>query len=135
MTRLQWAGLALCLLVGCSSGGRPEAGADTPLTEVRDLLLLAAGEARRTPASLANLDRATGRQGQAQFPRGYGAVKSGDVVVLWGTTLQGEGNVGKDEVVVAYEKDVPTSGGFVLLSAGTVKKMTADEFKAARTGK
>jgi hypothetical protein len=62
-------------------------------------------------------------------------VKSGDVVVLWGTTLQGEGDVGKDEIVVAYEKDVPTSGGFVLLSAGTVKKMTADEFKAARPGK
>jgi hypothetical protein len=34
-------------------------------------------------------------------------------------------------VVVAYQKGVPTDGGFVLLSAGTVKKMTADEFSTA----
>ena len=37
----------------------------------------------------------------------------------------------KGEAVVAYEKQVPTDGGYVLLSAGSVKKMTAEEFAAA----
>jgi hypothetical protein len=65
------------------------------------------------------------------FPRAYEAVKSGEVVILWGASLKGEGDVGRDEVVVAYVKSVPTDGGHVLLSAGTVKKMTAAEFAAA----
>jgi hypothetical protein len=32
---------------------------------------------------------------------------------------------------LAYEKATPTDGGYVLLSAGTVKKMTAAEFDTA----
>jgi hypothetical protein len=61
-------------------------------------------------------------------------VKSGEVVVLWGAALKGEGAVGQDEAVVAYEKGVPTDGGYVLLSAGTVQKMNAAEFAAAPKG-
>ena len=53
-------------------------------------------------------------------------------MVLWGSGVQGEGEAaaGGGEVV-AYEKDVPASGGYVLLTSGQVKKMTADEFQAA----
>jgi hypothetical protein len=68
---------------------------------------------------------------QSMYPRAYAAVKSGSVVVIWGAALKGEEQVGEDEAVVAYEKSVPTDGGYVLLSAGTVKKMTAAEFGAA----
>jgi hypothetical protein len=39
--------------------------------------------------------------------------------------------VGEDEAVPAYEKAAPTDGGFVLLSAGSVQKMSADDLKAA----
>ena len=132
MAWLRWvvvvAGFAA--LPGCSS--RPP-GVTAPefaeLQEVSDLLHAAAGAAGRPPARLEDLNRY-----QSLFPRGYAAVKSGDVVVLWGTPLKGEGEVGKDEVVVAYEKAVPADGGFVLLSAGTVKKMTAAEFNAAPKG-
>jgi hypothetical protein len=81
------------------------------------------------PAGVADLDRY-----KAMFRRGYEAVKSGSVVVLWGTPLKGEGDVGKGEVVLAYKKGVPTDGGFVLMSAGSVKKMTVAEFKAASKG-
>jgi hypothetical protein len=51
-------------------------------------------------------------------------------VVVWGTPIKGEGDAGNDEAVMAYEKAAPTEGGLVLLSAGTVKKMSADELKA-----
>jgi hypothetical protein len=116
---------SLGLVMGCSS--QPQAPAAREFALLRDVSdLLHAAAARRPPAKLADLDRF-----QSTYPVGYDAVKSGAVVVLWGAALQGEGEVGKNETVVAYEKDVPTTGGYVLLSAGTVKKMTVAEFEAA----
>jgi hypothetical protein len=121
--------LGLSILVGCSSSNN---GAAVPgqeqtlvLQEVNDLLHQAASGAR--PATkVADLSRLG-----HNFPRGYEAVKSGEIIVLWGSPMQGEGQVGSNEAVVAYEKAVPKDGGLVLLSAGTVKKMTPDEFNAA----
>jgi len=52
-----------------------------------------------------------------------------------GTPPKGEGDVGNNEVVLAYEKKVPTEGGYVLMSAGTVMKMSAAEFTSAPKGK
>jgi hypothetical protein len=90
------------------------------------LLQSAGGATNHVPAGLADLDRF-----QSINARGYAAVKSGADVVLWGVLLQGERQAGKDEVVVAYQKAVPSDGGHVLLSAGIVKKMTASEFNFA----
>ncbi len=120
---------ALGLLAGCSSG--PGGGAAAPpeyslLQEVNELLRAAAGAARHPPTGVADLERYKG-----MFPRAYDAVKSGAVVVLWGAPQKGEGEAVKDEAVLAYEKAVPTEGGYVLLSAGTVKKMSAAEFASA----
>jgi hypothetical protein len=129
MTLVRCVVIAACLglLAGCSS--QPGAGAPpefTLLQEVNDLLRAGAGAAGRAPAKLADLGRY-----QSMFPRAHEAVKSGAVVVLWGAPLKGEGESGKDEAVVAYEKAAPTDGGYVLLSAGTVKKLSAAEFAAA----
>jgi hypothetical protein len=120
--------LGFGLLAGCSSRPMGEAPSQfLVLQEVNDLLHTAGGEAERVPARLADIVP----RFQSMYPRGYEAVKSGDVVVLWGAALKGEGDTGRDEAVVAYEKGVPTNGGYVLLSAGTVKKMTSTEFSAA----
>jgi hypothetical protein len=120
--------LGFGLLAGCSSH-QPKGATEAEfgeLQEVNDLLHAAAGEANRVPKGLADLSRQ-----RSMYPRGYEAVKSGNVVVLWGAPLKGEGDAGKDEAIIAYYKGVPTDGGFVLLSAGTVKKMTAAEFSSA----
>ena len=118
---------SLGILAGCSARPRAEGSlAESDLREVSDLLHAAGGAAGRAPAKLADLDSQ-----RRMFPRGYEAVKSGNIVVLWAAPLQDEGDVGKNEVVVAYEKDVPTSGGSVLLSAGTIKNMSANEFSSA----
>jgi hypothetical protein len=133
MMRVRWAVIAASVgvLAGCSSqappGHHPREFAT--LQDVNDLLHTAAGATLRVPGKAEDLDRF-----ESRYPRGYAAMKSGDVVVLWGATLKGEGEVGKDETVVAYEKAVPTDGGYVLLSAGTVKKMTSAEFNAASKG-
>lgn len=119
----------LGLVAGCSSKhseGSPGAQESALLQEVGDLLRASAGAAGRPPARLADLNNY-----QSMYPHAFDAIKSGDVVVLWGAPMKGEGETGHDEAVVAYEKGAPTNGGFVLLSAGTVKKMSADEFKSA----
>lgn len=56
-------------------------------------------------------------------------IKSGDIVVVWGAgyTKAGPGA----QSVLAYGKNVPTEGGKVVLRNGTVKDITAEEFKAA----
>jgi hypothetical protein len=114
--------VSFSLIAGCSKQPTGEAAASlTLLQEVNDMLRQATASGRPTKA--ADLDRY-----KSNYPRGYEAVKSGEVVVLWATPLQGEGEVGKDELLLAYEKAVPTDGGFVLLSAGTVKKVSASEF-------
>jgi hypothetical protein len=69
-------------------------------------------------------------------PSAYESVRTGNVVVIWGVAMPGEGDAGKGTTdIIAYEKDAPTAGGFVLLHNGTVKKMTADEFKSAPKAK
>jgi hypothetical protein len=85
----------------------------------------------KPPTKLADLS-----QYRETAPLAYESIRTGEVVVVWGVTMPGEGDAGKGTTdVVAYEKDAPTAGGFVLLHNGTVKKMTAAEFNAARKAK
>src|SRR5262245_3169881 len=118
----------LALVTGCSSSG-PGKGEQAPqegiLQEVADLLRAGTQPNGRGPTKLSDLDRV-----QSAYSRAYQAVKSGSVVVLWGAGIKGEGEGATGGDVVAHEKDVPTNGGFVLLTSGQVKKMTAAEFEA-----
>jgi hypothetical protein len=119
----------LFVATGCSSSG-PGKGEQSPqegvLQEVADLLRAGTHPSGRGPSKLSDLDRV-----QSIYSRSYQAIKSGSVVVLWGSGVKGEGEGATGGEVVAYEKDVPTSGGFVLLSSGHVKQMTAAEFESA----
>ncbi len=123
--------VALACCFGCSS--KPAAVAElaaapASLLELGDLLRSAAGANGRPPTGPSDLDAK-----QHLFPQAYKAVKNGDVVVLWGAPPKGEGAIEKGEGndIIAYEKNVPTEGGWVLLSAGSVKKMSAADFNAA----
>lgn len=69
-------------------------------------------------------------------PFAYESVRSGNVVVIWGVAMPGEGDAGKGTTdIIAYEKDAPTAGGFVLLHNGTIKQMSASEFQSAPKAK
>jgi hypothetical protein len=56
-------------------------------------------------------------------------LKNGSLVYFWGN------GIGSGSTIIAHEKKVPTEGGWVLLQDGTVKKMSADEFKTAPKAK
>ena len=128
-------GLAVVGLSGCSGGNtggnRSSTPEETALAEVCDLIRNATSSTGRPPTKVADFGRLAGT-----YPNGYQAVKSGEVVVLWGTAVAGEGGSGGGaEAVVAYEKNAPTAGGFVLWTSGKVTKVSAAEFAAAPKAK
>ncbi|WP_422928265.1 hypothetical protein [Singulisphaera sp. PoT] len=73
---------------------------------------------------------------EAVNPIGLKALQDGDVIARSGVVIQDfeEGPATKDspDEVIAYAKEVPTSGGPVLMHNRTIRKMTAEEFKAAK---
>ncbi|MFO0845097.1 MAG: hypothetical protein U0797_22365 [Gemmataceae bacterium] len=79
----------------------------------------------RGPANAGELARF-----QNDYPLGYSQLKAGEIDIVWGARMGGEGG-GGSEGVIAFEKKAPTEGGWVLLANGTVKQMPADAFKAA----
>lgn len=122
--------LGLVMLAGCSSksgaGNGPPPQVAT-LGELTQLLHASTTPSGRAPTKLADLAR-----NQSMFPASYEAVKSGDIVVLWGGAMKDEGDsAGGGGDVIAYEKDTPTNGGYVLLTSGEVKQMSPAEFNSA----
>jgi hypothetical protein len=61
-------------------------------------------------------------------------MKSGQLVFLFGVKLT-EMPEGTSNTVLVYEKDAATKGGIVGYADGSVKKLTADEFKKATLAK
>jgi hypothetical protein len=118
--------VASVLPAGC--GGKSDAPAATAgsptakqsLDDLASLLKEVAEQKKRPPARQADL-----QQYEAVYLGATLGITRQDIVYVWGSGLTG------GQAVIAYEKDAPTAGGYVLLQDGTVKTMTADEFKAA----
>jgi hypothetical protein len=69
-----------------------------------------------------------------EAPKLYQAIADQSIIVLWKTNPM-NAPAGTSNTILAYDADVPTKGGAVLMLDGTPRKMTADEFKnAAKTG-
>src|SRR5262245_14986095 len=111
------------LATGCGGPNAANVGSDgrTALTELGQMLKDLSSEGRKPPARAAELESV-----EPMIPIAGPAIRSGDLVYLWGAAYTSGGTQ-----VVAYEKKVATEGGYVLLQDGTVRQMTADEFKAA----
>ena len=127
MVRCVWAvvvAAGLGAMAGCggSSPGTPAppTGKDA-LEEIGRMLKLLADDGRKPPAKAADLQPL-----DPLIPVGGPALRSGDVVYQWGA-----GYAAGRQDVAAYEKNVPAEGGYVLLTDGTVKKMSASEFTSA----
>lgn len=123
-----WVAAALTALIGltgCGGGGVKQAPLDevrrTDLTELGDLLKTLAAEGKRPPAKPADLAEL-----EPFMPTAAASLRSGEIVYLWGS-----GHAAGGTAVVAHEKKAPTDGGLVLLQDGSIKTLTADEFKAA----
>lgn len=130
--------LAACVSVALASGcggpsNHPATSAEveqTVLNDVGELYRMYTLQYKKPPAKLgdfAPLERMS--------PMGLLALKNGEVVVRFGATLPDTGEEpgkGDADEVLAYKKEVPTSGGQVLMLNRTIRTMSADEFKAAK---
>ncbi|MGP0066055.1 MAG: hypothetical protein ACLQGP_20950 [Isosphaeraceae bacterium] len=136
--RLPWfvAMVISVVLTGC--GGMMEQG---PLTadQLEELKLREVGQmyrlhqvmAKKPPRSLKDFNSI----GDADAPTGYGAIRSGEVVLRWQATLpdtESEPTSSNSDEVLAYIKTVPEKGGPVLMLDRHIRQMTAEEFKSAK---
>ncbi len=126
--------LALGAVVGCGSptptsqgsGGSMETASLNELAEAYRVFSIAK---KKPPQNIGELSTV-----EAFGGNGMDAVKKGEIIVLWGSKLP---DLGEEPAkvpspqVLAYWKDVPDKGGFVLLLDRTVVSMTPEEFKAA----
>ena len=69
------------------------------------------------------------KQAELAYPQGFQALRSGACVFVWGAYA--DPSADRATTVLAYEKEVPSQGGYVVMLDGTVKTMTAEEFNAA----
>jgi hypothetical protein len=122
-----WCGFAVVLLTGCSQKPPIRSTQEIGKIELQDIGEMYAAFAAKNgkpPANAADLKPLA--LGSPIAGRG---LNNPNFVVLYGTPVGGSS-------VLAYHKDVPTLGGLVLLSDGTVKSMSIEEFQAApKTGK
>jgi hypothetical protein len=100
------------------------------LRSVGDLARMYQISYKKPPAKLADL-----RKVNAMAQNGYDALQDGRVVFRYEAMLPDTkdepGEVDSDEVL-AYQKQVPESGGKVLMLNRVIKTVTAEEFKAAK---
>ena len=132
----------LIVLAGLSSGCGGAPSSSTPDRPMDGIILNEVAEAYRfysvqkgkPPSKLADIEKLDGLS-----PSGIEALKRGEVVVEWGAKLPDLGEEpGKATApeVLAYQKQVPEKGGYILQLDRNIKKMSAEEFKTAkRAGK
>jgi hypothetical protein len=64
------------------------------------------------------------------YPLAVQALESGECVFVWSAYAAPPASPAM--TVLAYEKEVPSQGGYVVTLDGKVKAMSAEEFRAAR---
>ncbi|SRR5260370_13557952 len=113
--------------LGCSgttaAGDPEETRLKCELTEIYDIYAMFSKAHRRPPRRLADLNQ---QQYQGIYPVGVNGLRSGAYIAVWGVNVDDE-DTGK---ILAYEKNAPALGGFVLTADGTVRRMSADDLKA-----
>jgi hypothetical protein len=126
--------ITLGLSAGCGTGAAvAEADKSTEAQGLRNLgamYRVASESLSRPPKTIAEL-----RKAEAQVPGGFSDIGETNVAIYLGVPLppaSGGPTDGASETVLAYDRMAPHQGGYVLRLDGSVKKLTAAEFKAAR---
>lgn len=135
LDRRRWLGLVPVLLglaAGCGGEGGQTAGAADESAALRNLAedyRLYSITKKQPPRKVEDMKGL-----QNVVSSAVEAARNGDIVVLWGAALpdtQEEPGQSSVPEILAYGKDVPEKGGYVLHLDRTVSQMTAEEFKVA----
>ncbi len=119
----------LVALAGCGKSSSTAPGDQGPtakqaLDDLGLMLKTIADEKKRPPAKPADLEPYEAVHLSATL-----GIHQKRIVYVWGAG-RSDGTA-----VVAYDANAESAGGYVLLQNGTVKEMTAEEFKAAPRAK
>ncbi len=121
----------LGFLAGCGTGeGKPATGAErvenvknAAFDELSQMLTLRNEDSKEPFHKTTELARY-----EKLLPIACHKVKTGEIVLILGAPV----SEGASDTIVAYEKEAPSTGGYVLMQdAKTIKKMSAEEFKTA----
>lgn len=122
--------VAALLIAGCGSPtveNSPEVFENHALSEVADMYDVYIQAKSKPPKNLKELN--------AMFSEGYSStleqIRTGQIIVFWDVPLNPDRSADSSDEVLAYFKDVPESGGFVLMKNRSVKNMTAEQFQSA----
>lgn len=122
--------LALAIsLPGCSGGAGVQQKSTGPtaadgLANLRDLFRQAAEGKVRLPTSAADFAAV-----EPFYPVAGPFVLSGAISCSWGAGLASGGDAATR--LLAWEKAAATDGGWAMFQDGTIRQLTADEFKTA----
>jgi hypothetical protein len=73
------------------------------------------------------------RKAEAEVPGGFNSIGETNVAIFLGAELPDQpGKPADSETVLAYDRLVPIQGGYVLMLDGSVRKLSATDFKTAR---
>jgi hypothetical protein len=128
--------LSILPVAAASCGGSngeplpPDVMNDVRLREVGELYRIYQANKKKAPKALKDLNAFAN-----STPSAYESIHGGAIVVRWGATLPDtseEPTTRGATEVLAYLKDVPQQGGPVLMLDRSTRRMTANEFKAAK---
>lgn len=132
--RYQWmAAFALFVQVsGCGGGGEKSDEAPGERLNLEyfagDYLMYSTSQ-KRPPRNLADMNILN-----TMLSPAMNEVRNGNIIVGWGASLpdtEEEPGHSKAPEILAYGKEVPEKGGYVLHLDRTITRMTPEEFKAA----
>jgi hypothetical protein len=119
----------LCGASGC--GSKPEAVPATAENELQEIYRICRGGGKGGSLAVPkSLNQVLSGKFQNVYGLGVPALEDGHCVLIWGADPAKTPD--QAGTVLGYEKETPSQGGYVLMMDGTVKKMTAEEFQAAR---
>jgi hypothetical protein len=118
--------LTVIVPVGCGpSTAGPESHEEFTISQVAQIFQMRHRAQKPAPKGIKDVE-----DRQAVVPAAVAAIKSGDVKVYWGVGIDDGPEAAS--TVLAFQKDVPENGGEVLMQDGNARRMTAEEFKAAK---
>jgi hypothetical protein len=111
----------LLATAGCDRRTVPVATvANVRLEDIYGLYKAHIEKMKRPPTKLSQLE-----PWEPLYVNGYAAANEGQIVVVWDQPLTAAA------AILAYERDTPDSGGYVLFQDGSIRQITAVEFEAA----
>lgn len=118
--------MAAAVACGCGGGDQLKTADQekAALEDFAQFLKALPAEGKKPPSKMSEFEPL-----EPMAPMASESLRNGNVVYVWGAGLGG------GSAVVAYEKKAELEGGWVLVQDGTVRRMSADEFKAAPKAK